>query len=597
VDTADRPHDPPRPAAPLRPSRLTIRFRLGRALAVALLPVLVLGVLQSVAAFRRDAQERRESLLLGAELATTLARARLESATVLLEALGPDALGVACGPRLRAVRDRLPGYENLIRFTASGRVACAADSVPAEAGRGDAAWFQRLRAGGRSAVVANPAGALDDQPALVSAVRAEDEDGAFDGALVAVIRLETLRPDLARDSLPPGTAVAITDSAGRPLSVTDPAAFERAPRNWTRTALARGSTLYQTGDQRGRRVFAAAPLVGDDVFVLLSAPQPSVFSWARLDPYANIVLPVLAWLAAFFAVWLAGERVVGRWLSYLNRIAGLYAKGRFSVRPVKARDAPPEISALAQTLDEMAGAIVHRDHTLRDNLAQKDALMREIHHRVKNNLQIITSLLNMQQRAMTDDTAKAALSDTRQRITALALIYRQLYQGSDLRLVEVRPFLEELLAQLLTGGGPRTHPVRTEVVSDEMGLDPDKIAPFALFLVEAVTNALKHAFPERGGHISVRFTRGEHEARLEIRDDGVGTTPEAAARGVGSTLMTAFARQLRGRAEIERSGESGTTARLIFPIPGPHHEGEAGAAAAALSPRPAAIPEGSQAAA
>jgi two-component sensor histidine kinase len=328
-------------------------------------------------------------------------------------------------------------------------------------------------------------------------------------------------------------------------------------------------------------VFAGAALVEDDVFVLLSAPRPSLFSWARLDPYANLVLPLLAWLAAFFAVWLAGERVVVRWLAYLNRIAGLYAKGRFSVRPVQAQNAPPEIAGLARTLDEMATAIVLRDHTLRENLAQKDALMREIHHRVKNNLQIITSLLNMQQRALTDDAAKAALSDTRQRITALALIYRQLYQGSDLRSVEVRPFIEELMAQLLTGAGPRQNPVRTEVVSDEMGLDPDKIAPFALFLVEAVTNALKHAFPERSGRIRVVFTVRGDDARLEIQDDGVGASPDATASGVGSTLMTAFARQLRGRTEVVRPPEGGTTAILMFPVPAPvvHVVGESAAAA------------------
>ncbi len=126
---------------------------------------------------------------------------------------------------------------------------------------------------------------------------------------------------------------------------------------------------------------------------------------------------------------LVADRVVIRWLAYLERIASLYARGRFSVRPVQAANAPAEIRRWPGTLDDMAEAIVARDNSLRDSLAEKDALMREIHHRVKNNLQIITSLLNMQQRALTDAPAKAALGDTRQRITALALIYRALYQS------------------------------------------------------------------------------------------------------------------------------------------------------------------------
>ena len=565
---------PERPEGP-KPSGLRIRYRLGLFLAVALLPVLLLGLLQARAAFQHDAEQRRDALILAGEHAATLTRAKLESAVVLLEALAPDSVGLTCAPRLQAVRDRLEGYENLVRFDAIGRVSCAADPVPADPARRDSAWFRRLADGERRVVISRPAGQIDDKAALVTGVRAEDSSGAFDGALVAVIRLSSLRPDIHRGALPPGTEVAITDREGRILTVTDARAFSDVPRAWSERSVATGGRLFEARSRTGeRRVYAGAPLVDDDVFVLMSAPQPSIFSWARLDPYANIVLPVLAWLAAFLAVLLAGERVVVRWLEYLNRIASLYAKGRFSVRPVQALNAPPEIATLAKTLDDMAGAIVARDHTLRENLAQKDALMREIHHRVKNNLQIITSLLNMQQRALSDPAARAALSDTRQRITALALIYRALYQSVDLRRVEVRSFLEELLAQLLTGDGPRPHPVRTQITSDEMTLDPDKLAPFALFLVEAVTNALKHAFPERRGSISVRFVRGETEARLEIADDGVGAAPDAAAGGVGRTLMTAFARQLRGRAEIETIPDGGTVARLIFPIPEPDGHGE-----------------------
>ena len=577
------PSAEPRPRPPS--SGLSIRLRLGRILALALLPVLVLGVLQANAGFRRDAQQRRNDLIQSGEQAAAVAGAKLEGAVVLLEALAPDSVGLSCAPRLRAVRDRLEGYENLVRFDALGRVSCAADTVPPNPERRSSEWFRRLAAGQPRVVTSRPAGKIDEEAALLAAVPAYDEQGRFDGALVAVIALSSLRPGLAGEGLPPGTAVALTDQTGAILTSTAPEVFSRTPRGWTARSLKAGATLYQARSRNGQqRVYAGAPLVDDDVFVLLSAPEPSLFSWARLNPGVSIVLPLLAWLAAFLAVWLAGERMIVRWLAYLDRIASLYAKGRFSVRPVQALNAPPEIAGLARTLDEMAEAIVARDLTLRDNLAQKDALMREIHHRVKNNLQIITSLLNMQQRALHDDAAKAALSDTRQRITALALIYRALYQSVDLRRVEVRPFLEELLAQLLTGEGPRPQPVRTELTSDEMTLDPDKLAPFALFAVEAVTNALKHAFPGRPGHITVNFRRSADEARLEILDDGVGTPQDAAVGGVGRTLMTAFARQLRGRAEIEPGPQGGTLARLIFPVPGPDARGDAGATSTPSTP-------------
>jgi len=212
-------------------------------------------------------------------------------------------------------------------------------------------------------------------------------------------------------------------------------------------------------------------------------------------------------------------------------------------------------------------AIGARDASLRDSLAQKDALMREIHHRVKNNLQVISSLLNMQQRALTDPAARSAMSDTRQRITALALIYRALYQGPDLKRVDLRPFLEELTAQLVNGELSHGLAVRTELKVEPLVIDPDRLAPLALFAVEAITNAQKHAFSARGGVLRLNFAVRGDEAELEICDDGKVEENALVSSGVGRTLMTAFARQLRGRAELFRNAEGGVTARLIFPTP------------------------------
>jgi two-component sensor histidine kinase len=110
-------------------------------------------------------------------------------------------------------------------------------------------------------------------------------------------------------------------------------------------------------------------------------------------------------------------------------------------------------------------------------------------------------------------------------------------------------------------------PVRTELNVEALVIDPDRLAPLALFAVEAITNAQKHAFASRGGVLTVNFqVRGE-EAELEISDDGEAPDDALVASGVGRTLMTAFARQLRGRAELIRNPSGGITARLIFPTP------------------------------
>jgi two-component sensor histidine kinase len=306
-----------------------------------------------------------------------------------------------------------------------------------------------------------------------------------------------------------------------------------------------------------------------DLFVVLSAPSKGVFSSSWLDPLSGLVFPLLAFSVGLLAVFWAADQAVVRWIVYLQRIADIYARGRFTVRPLQAEAAPPEIRQLAETLDEMAAAIVARDTTLQENLTQKDDLLREIHHRVKNNLQVISSLLSMQERALTDPGARQAINDTRQRITALALIYRALYQGSDLRHADLRPFLEELTAQLMmteTANGT----VRLEVRADPLIIDPDKLAPVALFAVEAITNAQKHGLADRGGTLTVDFKVDGPEATLNISDNGGGLRPPMEtleAKGVGRTLMTAFSRQLRGRTEMAINPAGGLTVTLVFPTP------------------------------
>ena len=143
-------------------------------------------------------------------------------------------------------------------------------------------------------------------------------------------------------------------------------------------------------------------------------------------------------------------------------------------------------------------------------------------------------------------------------------------------------FLEELTAQLVAGESMNGPAVRTELHADPLMIDPDRLAPFALFAVEAITNAQKHAFAGRGGLLSVDFRVRDGEATLEIADDGVANDEALGGTGVGRTLMTAFARQLRGRSEVMRNAVGGVTVRLIFPT---------------LAPGQTQVAEGNQAAA
>ncbi len=550
-----------------------IRSRLGMAMAVALLPIILLSIIQTNATFRDQADARRVALQLAAERSVTAAQSRLASTAVLLRVVAPEAVGPGCEGRLTALVADLEGYDALSRRDANGRLVCASRrpasvAQPPETLSGTA-WFERLRAGERL-VMARALEVRGREPGLTAAIRLERPSGGFDGVLATRVPLSILQPDVSDPSLPPGSQAALTDGAGRLLVATSAAAFrfERGQtlEGWVERARA-GPAVFEADTQSGRRVFAGAALAGRDVYVLFSAPAPGLWSWARLNPMSTLLLPLGAWLTAFAAVMLLSERIVIRWLDYLERVAAIYARGRFTVRPVHAVNAPSEIRVLGRTLDDLAEAITQRDRSLNSSLAEKDALMREIHHRVKNNLQIISSLLSMQQRALTDEPARAALGDTRQRISALALIYRTLYQGEDIHRADARDFMTDLVGQLVSGESGRGPLVTSSVEADSLIVDPDKLAPLALWLVEAVSNAQKHAFAGRGGALRVRFRVNGDISVLEVEDDGPGVD-DTRRSGVGRTLMGAFAKQLRGEAALVPGPKGrGTIARMTFPTP------------------------------
>ena len=549
------------------PGPLSIRVRLGVAIAVALVPVLLLGVAQSAISFHKENQERRASLIAAADRSVAAARVRLDGATVVLETVTPETVGLECAPRLRELMARSPGILNMVRLDRAGRVSCAADSVMTDGHEAQASWFLKLASGERSVMEAAPPSRYVGQPALLVATPAIGPNGEFEGALAAFVALSSLRPEMDQTA-PQDTQVGLIDGRGRFLSRTRTQAFAALPKAWAPNAIAKGAYLYDGHDAQGSpRVFTITPLLGRDLYAVLSAPSPGLFSWARLNLLSSLLFPLAAFLATLGAVWVATDRVIVRWLHYVERVAAIYAKGRFTVRLLQAEKAPPEIRELAETLDAMAEMIVARDASINESLAQKDALLREIHHRVKNNLQVITSLLSLQQRALTDPSAREAMSDTRQRITAMALIYRALYQGPDLRRVELKGFLEELIAQLIVADQDATGPIRTELQADDLVIHPDKLAPLALFAVEAISNAQKHAFAGRSGTLRVSFHVNGEDAELEIADDGQGEGPLRQQSGVGRTLMAAFARQLHGRCEIVANEGGGCTARLTFPTP------------------------------
>jgi two-component sensor histidine kinase len=269
-------------------------------------------------------------------------------------------------------------------------------------------------------------------------------------------------------------------------------------------------------------------------------------------------------------VWFGIEHLVVRWITYLDRITSAYAAGRHSVRPERTVAAPAEIRNLGETFTRMADLISARETELHESLAQKELLVREIHHRVKNNLQLVMSLLNLHARRIKDPRAEAAFAEARSRINALATLHRRLYESENLQEVELRWFLEDLCAELRRGGLAGSRDVELTVTSTDEVIGPDIAVPLGLLVTEAITNAYKHAFSGVDRGLIEVIVRRDSEAQLTllVKDSGRGydaAGSDIEPGGLGRSLIEAFARQLRG--ELEVKSDEGTTVQVRFPAP------------------------------
>jgi len=212
------------------------------------------------------------------------------------------------------------------------------------------------------------------------------------------------------------------------------------------------------------------------------------------------------------------------------------------------------------------------EQALHISLVEKTVLLQEVHHRVKNNLQLIISLLNLQIGRTQKGDMLDILASTRNRVRSMALIHENLYQPENLAHLNLANYLKHLCASLLRSGGPVSAKVRIEsqVENKSILIGPNQAVPFGLLINELVTNALKYAFPEdRTGLIRVTIQSPSREKVLiTVADDGVGLPAGLDphhADGLGLKLVRLLAEQLHGTVNFDRG--QGTAVQILFNTP------------------------------
>lgn len=220
--------------------------------------------------------------------------------------------------------------------------------------------------------------------------------------------------------------------------------------------------------------------------------------------------------------------------------------------------------ALIQTMAERKLA----DEQIRRSLKEKEVMLKEIHHRVKNNMQVIYSLLNLQAKGSADEKVRSILVESRDRVNSMALIHEKLYQSKDMASIDFRDYLQ-CLAQNISGTY-RRRDVQVSVDMDSLAFDINVGIPCGLIVNELVSNSLKYAFPDgRAGTITLGIRKKEEGIFvLTVADNGIGFPPEVDFRNtlsLGMKLVNVLTGQIHGTIELSRA--EGTTFSITFAAP------------------------------
>jgi two-component sensor histidine kinase len=294
---------------------------------------------------------------------------------------------------------------------------------------------------------------------------------------------------------------------------------------------------------------------------VFAEPREATFSRAWWRSGLIFLLPVMTVLLGSIAIWRGTDQLVLRWLSDLSAMARAFARGDYQMRLPQLGEAPAEIGKVAADLHLMALAVDDRDARLTEALEEQKQLVREVHHRVRNNLQVMMSMLSLQAARMPDGGTRMALDEARMRMGALALVHHLAYESGERGRISTARLLPALCARLQSEVARHGVVLAPSVIDIEIGMDT--AVPLALWLSEAVMNALRHAYPDGQGEVMVEFGCDDGLCHLRVADQGQGFDSASATRS-GLRLVEAIARQLGGSMQVQSAPGGGTELILRF---------------------------------
>lgn len=483
--------------------------------------------LESIATERRTIDELREMLRV---LATTPALQQIAAGD--------------CRDWLSEISTRYPYIASISISNDDGVLLCSVPAAQNNMRLPDSDVRRRARARDAFTMGYTEHGVLSGVPVLgaLEPVRNGDRRIGFVGASIPTTELAALleRSRVSNSALRNARA-AIVDGRGRVIAESTPG--EGAP-----PLPAADLIVRRFG---GEPAFLEVP-GGDAVVVPLYAPDLyAVMSWAPDQPLwsrigavvFSVAAPLLIWLLAIGAGWFAVEVFVARPLSSLEAAARGFARGEDVSDPPALLSAPAEIRSLRRTLAAMAKTLRGREQRLVEALAEERALLREVHHRVKNNLQMVASLLNIQARAARDESEAWGLARAHDRVQLLAVAHQRIYSSGELRLVRIDDLAAEVARQLLQSRGAAAKEINLAMDLSSARAGVDRAVPLSFLIGEGISFALDALSDSGPVTLSLMLHQDEDGTTRFAIDADIDAT-RARTVGSGARLIDAFARQL-----------------------------------------------------
>ncbi len=543
-----------------------LRGRLIILLLIANLPAVAVAVAVGLNALGSARSLKERALVQSGEIVAARAEQLLGKTGSVVATLALDR-GVAvggdpCTSRLQTVRGLNPEIDSLFLMDADGALLCASGPVPGSPGS-RREIFQSLGATDAAksvTFISNPFSSAE--PKAVVADLIELADGSAGALAVAMDR--SVFDALFRNSIPEPRAGAIETLSGEIIGL-DPASGDLEWRPDPQAMPMAGSLVrfIGVGQDGARRLYARIPILDTNAHVLVSQRESTLYFDDRLLLVTLVGVPLAMIIFGVTAVLIGFDRWGLAWIRRLARATAEVAAGRTDQHIGGLSAAPREIRDLGDAFNHMIEAVGQRSVELQRALGQKDRLLRELHHRVKNNFQMIASLLAMQRREL-DPDLRPLLRVPENRVLAMASAHKASYAMGDIGEVRVDHLLQEVSDQIRQSFGMHSRALKVVVAPQarEFRLDLDRAVPLSLLITEILSATLQRG--DGGGvEIALRACSDEGTAVM-VRAAGVG---DAVPRdGLAGRLVAAYVSQLS--ATLETSEDAGEV-RIVVPRGGP----------------------------